>query len=270
MTEMDLYIKKLEEAHPLRKDILRSAIAELKLPQGTRGLDAGCGIGQPAMLLAETVGPEGHVTGLDISPELLHHGEKIVKNSGLSDRITFQKGDVGKLPFKDNTFDWVWSSDCVGYPVGELLPQLKELARVTKSGGTVAILAWSSQQLLPGYPLLEARLNAASSSYFPYVLGAKPESNFVRALGWFRQAGFKNSKAKTYVGDVSAPLADDNRTALLAFFEMLWGKPQPDESPGDRAEYLRLCRPESEDFILNLPDYYAFFTCSMFWGKVPV
>ena len=31
----------------------------------------------------------------------------------------------------------------------------------------------------------------------------------------------------------------------------------------------RLCEPGSADFILDLPDYYAFFTYSMFWGQVP-
>ncbi|MGD2294764.1 MAG: class I SAM-dependent methyltransferase [Candidatus Aminicenantes bacterium] len=269
MTDMNSYIKKLEEAHPLREDILHSAIAELKLLPGSRGLDAGCGIGQPAMLLAEAVGPDGHVTGLDISPELLAHGGKIVETAGLTERISFHKGSVNNLPFEENSFDFVWSSDCVGYPVGELLPLLKELGRVTKPAGTVAILAWSSQQLLPGFPLLEARLNAQSSSYLPYVKEAKPESNFVRALGWFRRAGFVSSTAKTFIGDVYAPLTEDIRTALVAFFEMLWGEPQPGESPEDRAEYLRLCSPDSADFILDCPDYYAFFTCSMFWGKIP-
>jgi demethylmenaquinone methyltransferase/2-methoxy-6-polyprenyl-1,4-benzoquinol methylase len=34
------------------------------------------------------------------------------------------------------------------------------------------------------------------------------------------------------------------------------------------AEYQRLCLPESPDFILDHPDYYAFFTYSMFHGKV--
>ena len=35
------------------------------------------------------------------------------------------------------------------------------------------------------------------------------------------------------------------------------------------AEFQRLCQPDSPDFILNLPDYYAFFTYTMFYGKVP-
>jgi len=90
----------------------------------------------------------------------------------------------------------------------------------------------------------------------------------VRALGWFRQAGFEEPTAQTFVGDVHAPLSDDIRTALISFFQMLWGEPQPEVSQEDRAEFQRLCQPESPHFILNLPDYYAFFTYSMFKGKV--
>ena len=269
MTDTDTYLQQLKEAHPLRESILREVIKSLKLPSGSRGLDAGCGIGLPALLLAEAVGPAGQVIGLDISPEFLLQAEEIVKKSGLSEQISFQEGDVNKLPFDDDAFDWVWSSDCMGYPAAtEPLPLLKELARVVKPGGSIAILAWSSQQLLPGYPLLEARLNATCSSIIPHVKGKRPESNFLRALGWFLETGLEKPTAQTFVGDVQAPLSDDLRTALICFFRMLWGERQAGVSEEDWIEYQRLCQPESPDFILNLPDYYAFFTYSMFQGQV--
>ena len=130
MTDTDTYIQRLEESNPLREPTLRSAIQAVRLPSGSRGLDVGCGIGLQALLLAEAVGSAGYVTGLDLSPEFLLYAEEIVKKSGLVERISFREGDMSKLPFDDNTFDWVWSADCVGYPVGEVLPLLKELARV--------------------------------------------------------------------------------------------------------------------------------------------
>ena len=89
----------------LRESVLRSALQTLRLPFGSRGLDAGCGAGLQAILLAETVGPEGHVTGLDLSPELLVHAEDIVQKAGLGERISFREGDVNKLPFDDEPFD---------------------------------------------------------------------------------------------------------------------------------------------------------------------
>ena len=156
----------------------------------------------------------------------------------------------------------------MGYGPWEPLPLLRELARVVKPGGTVAILAWSSQQLLPGYPLLEARLDATSSGIAPFVRGKRPELHFLRALGWFRELGLEELKAETFAGSAHAPLSDDLRCALIALFQMRWPGVESELSQEDWAEYQRLCQPESPYFILNLPDYYAFFTYSMFHGKV--
>ena len=270
MTDTDDHVNLLRVTNPLRVPVLRSAIRALQPPLGSRGLDAGCGIGLQALLLTQAVGPTGHVTGLDLSPEFLVHAREIAKKSGLSEQISFQEGDVNKLPFEDDTFDWVWSVDCVGYISVKPLPLLKELTRVVKPGGNVAILAWSSQQLLPGYPLLEARLNATSSGIAPFVKGMRPESHFLRALGWFRDASLREPTAQTFIGSVHAPLSDDIRNALMSLFQMRWGELHSELSQEDWAEYQRICQPESSDFILNLPDYHAFFTYSMFRGEVNI
>jgi len=266
--EMDAYAQRLAVSNPLAEPVIRSAIQALQLPPGSRGLDAGCGIGLQALLLAEAVSPAGHVTGLDLSPQFLVHAREIAAKAGLSERISFQQGNVSRLPFDADTFDWAWSANCVGYHPAEPLPMLRELTRVVKPGGSVAILAWSSQQLLPGYPLVEARLNATSSGIAPFVKGKSPESHFLRALGWFREVGLEEPTAQTFVGDAHAPLSDDMRSALLALLEMRWPGVQPEVTPEDWAEFQRLCQPESPDFILDLPDYYAFYTYSMFQGKV--
>lgn len=269
MTYANLIIQNLLDANPLRQPTLRAIIESLELPYCSRGLDAGCGMGLQALLLAEAVGAGGHVTGLDIMPELLAHGEDLVAKAGLSDQITFRAGDVSCLPFEDDSFDWAWSADCIGYPAGELASLLHELLRVVRPGGSVILLGWSSQQLLPGYPLLEARLNATCSGYIPLLKEKHPQVNFMRALSSFRNAGLEDIRAQTFVGDVQAPLSHDLRTALLSLFEMLWSAPQPEASAEDVAEYTRLCTPDSPDFILDISDYYAFFTYSMFLGKVP-
>ena len=268
MSDIDHFVQVATVFNPLKEPLLRSAIQALQLPSGSRGLDAGCGIGLQAMMLAETVGPAGHITGLDLSPEFLDYAKDIVKKAGLSEKISFREGDVNELPFEDDTFDWAWSVDCVGYAPIDPLPPVKELVRVVKPRGTVAILAWSYEKLLPGHPLLEARLSATAAGIAPFVKGKKPESHFLRALGWFRDAGLQESKAHTFAGDAHAPLTDDLRSALLALFEMRWPGVESELAPDDWAEYQRLCLPESPDFILDHPDYYAFFAYSMFCGKV--
>jgi ubiquinone/menaquinone biosynthesis C-methylase UbiE len=270
VSDIDYVVQMAYVSNPLREPILRSAIQALQVPTGSRGLDAGCGIGLQTLLLAEAVGPAGHITGLDLSPEYLVHAQDIVRKAGLSERISFREGDVSKLPFDDDTFDWAWSVDCVGYVPIEPLPAVKELARVVKPGGSVAILAWSDEKLLPGYPLLEAHLHATSAGIAPFVRGKKPESHFLRALGWFREAGLEECTARTYAGDAHGPLTEDLRSALQALFQMRWPGVESELRPEDWAAYQRLCLPESPDFLVDHPDYYAFYTYSMFHGKVAV
>ena len=256
-------------ADPLQEPVIRSAIQALALSPGSRGLDVGCGIGLQSLLLAESVGGAGQVTGIDLSPEFMVYATGIAEKAGMSEQVSFQEGDVKSLPFDDDTFDWAWSANCVGYAPGEPLPMLKELARVVKPGGSVVVIAWSSQQMLPGYPLLEAHLNATSPGIAPFSREMRPELHFLRMAGWFREAGLEEITVRTFAGDVCAPLSNDIRSALIALLEMRWTGVQPELSEDDWAEFQRLCLPESPDFILNLLDYYAFYTYSMFRGRVP-
>ena len=268
MPDTNFYAQSLLVSNPLIEPTVRSAIQALQFPVGSRGLDAGCGIGLQSLLLAEAVGPTGHVTGLDLSPEFVARARKTARESVMANRITFQEGDANQLPFDDDTFDWAWSKDCVGYHPGDSLPALRELARVVKPGGSVAILAWSSQQLLPGFPLLEARLNVTPAGIAPFVEGMSPKCHLLRSLGRLRDAGLEKLTARAFAGSVHAPLSDDLRSALRALFQMRWGSAESEVSREDWTEYQRLCQPESPDFILNLPDYYAFFIYSLFLGKV--
>jgi ubiquinone/menaquinone biosynthesis C-methylase UbiE len=269
VSDIDAYAQMLLLSNFLREPALRSAIQTLQLPAGSRGLDAGCGIGLHTVLLAEAVGPTGHVTGLDLSPEFLALAQEQAKTRGLTAQSAFQEGTVNNLPFDDNTFDWVWSVDTLfPTPANEPLPALKEFVRVVKPGGSVAILFWSAQKLLPGYPFLEARLDAAFAQMAPYMAGIRPELHFLCALGWLREAGLGDLSAYTFVADVHAPLSETVRQALIMTFQMFWGEARSKVTPEEWAEFERLCQPDSADFILDRSDYYAFLTYSVFRGTV--
>jgi demethylmenaquinone methyltransferase/2-methoxy-6-polyprenyl-1,4-benzoquinol methylase len=252
----------------LREPIIQAAIQTLDFPPGNRGLDVGCGVGIHTQSLAKAVSPAGHVTGLDISPEQIAYARAYAKNLEVSQQVDFREGDMRNLPYAADTFDWVWSMDCVGYAPLDPQPLIQELARVVKPGGRIALLAWSSEHLLPGYPELEAHLKATAAGLAPFVRGKHPACHFSRALGWLRKAGLSNCSAHTFVAGAHAPLLDHQRHALIALLEMRWPGVQSELSAEDWDVYQRICVPESSDFILDHPDYYAFFTYSMFQGKV--
>lgn len=268
MTDVADYATKLRVTDPLRRPVLKAAIAALELPESSSGLDVGCGIGLQIPLLAEAVGPSGHVTGLDVRPEFLAHAERLTKAAGLTDRVSFREGDLDSLPFEDDTFDWLCSASAAGYPAHQPTRLLRELARVVKPGATVAFLIYTSQALLPGYPVLEARLNATAAGIAPFTRDMRPECHWMRAVGWFRDAGLAEVKAQTFVGEAQAPLSEELRAALAALIEMRWEGAGPEVGAAAWAEYQRLCLPDSSDFILDRADYYGFFTETLFRGKV--
>jgi SAM-dependent methyltransferase len=259
----------LRVTDPLGAPLNRSAIQALELPRGSHGLDAGCGVGLQIPLLLEAAGPGGHVTGLDVLPEFLAHAESLAHELGLKDQVSLRQGDINDLPFDDDTFDWLWSSSAAGYGADQPLVQLRELARVVRPGGTVALLIYTSQALLPGHPLLEARLNATATGIAPFTADTPPENHWLRASGWFHAAGLTEVKAQTFVGEAQAPLNDALRAALAALIEMRWSGAKSEVDRETWAQYERLCRADSPEFIVDAPDYYGFFTETLFYGQVP-
>jgi demethylmenaquinone methyltransferase / 2-methoxy-6-polyprenyl-1,4-benzoquinol methylase len=111
--------------------------ADIK-PAG-HGLDVCCGTGMLAIELARTAGPDGKVTGLDFSENMLSVAYTNVKNSEFSDTIRLVQGNAMKLNFADDTFDCV----TVGWGlrnVPDIAVALREMVRVAKPGGKVVSL----------------------------------------------------------------------------------------------------------------------------------
>ena len=62
--EAEPFTKSLERMNLFQEPEARTLIADLHLPEGSRGLDAGCGAGLFAVWLAEAIGPRGRVVGI--------------------------------------------------------------------------------------------------------------------------------------------------------------------------------------------------------------
>lgn len=110
---------------------------------GDRVLDLCCGTGDITLLLAEAVGPQGQVYGVDFACELLVVAAERESRMGAAwgerPRIVWQSGDVLRLEFPDQSFD----AATMGYGLRNVvdIPQaLRELHRVLKPGAQAAIL----------------------------------------------------------------------------------------------------------------------------------
>jgi demethylmenaquinone methyltransferase/2-methoxy-6-polyprenyl-1,4-benzoquinol methylase len=254
----------------LTRPAILDAIHAADLPKGSRGLDAGCGLGMHTRWLAEAVSPEGAVTGVDRSREHLR-----LASVNAPANVSFKPDDLFHLPFPDNDFDWVWSADCLwagpkeqGFGCEDPVPLVRELARVVRTGGTVCILFTSAKCLLPGYPALEAQLDTASAVSYPFSKGADPRVHLMRALGWMVQVGLDELKARSFIADIQAPLDDETTEAVSSYFPMYWDRAKTEVTSEVWREYERLCRPDSKDYILKIPDYYGFVAITAFYGTV--
>lgn len=117
------------------------ALVEYARPAvGMRVLDLASGTGEPAISLAVRVGPQGHVTALDMSADLLEIAEKRARARGLTN-FTTQKADAHSLPFAENSYDLGTSRFGVMF-FREPEKALGELRRVLRPGARACFLAW--------------------------------------------------------------------------------------------------------------------------------
>jgi SAM-dependent methyltransferase len=115
-------------------------LAAAQVRPGLRVLDLASGTGQPALDLARAVGPSGHVTATDLSPGMLAIAADYAREAGLAN-LAFRQADAEQLPFPDAAFDVVTSRIGAMYFV-DAQRALREIRRVLKPGGRVALAAW--------------------------------------------------------------------------------------------------------------------------------
>ncbi|MFF3378922.1 class I SAM-dependent methyltransferase [Streptomyces sp. NPDC002680] len=99
-------------------------------------LDIGCGPGTITADLAELV-PDGHVTGVDRAPGILEQARATAAERGLGN-VEFAVADVHALDFPDDTFCVVHAHQVLQH-VGDPVRALREMHRVTKPGGYIAV-----------------------------------------------------------------------------------------------------------------------------------
>jgi ubiquinone/menaquinone biosynthesis C-methylase UbiE len=268
------YIKALESTGLLSEPAIKKAMQLLKLNKGHRVLDVPCGTGSHALWLLEKY-PDIKITGVDIAQAQVNYAKEKLTKAHKSGCCEFIIADMNKLEFADNTFDLVSCCDGLwpgpqemGCPAEKPYDILKNLERITKPGGKIAVLFWSSQKLLPGYPFIEAKLNTTKSANMPSFYESTPELYFMRTPEWFQKTGLQNISVQTFASDISAPLNEVNKKGLHCLFDMFWSASEAEVSKDIWNKYTEITNPQSDKYILNQPGYTGFLTYTMSIGEV--
>ena len=114
-------------------DYLEKALSGIPENFSGKLLEVPVGTGILTMPIYKTM-PEADITCLDYSPDMMGQAQEKARRLNLNN-VTFQQGDVGALPYEDNTFDIVLSLNGFhAFPDKE--SAYREVLRVLKPGGT--------------------------------------------------------------------------------------------------------------------------------------
>lgn len=176
-------------------------------------LDVATGTGDVAIALAKAL-PSAHVTGIDLSEEMIRVGREKITHAGFQDRVEMSTGDCMALPMADETFDCI----TVAYGVRNfehLLQGYREMYRVLRPGGMLCVIELStptSGMVKPFYSLytrhvipLVGRMvskDVRAYSYLPESIAAVPQGREMLSL--MREAGFNSTSLRTLTFGVCA------------------------------------------------------------------
>lgn len=140
---------------------------------GQRVLDVACGTGILARTVADRVGPDGAVVGLDSNDGMLAVAQRQAPD------VEWRRGLAEDLPFDSDSFDAVVSQFGLMF-FDDKSRALQEMARVLRPGGRLAVAVWDSLDNTPGYAVMVDLLQrlfgteAANGLRAPYSLGDVP------------------------------------------------------------------------------------------------
>ncbi|EGX55543.1 UbiE family methyltransferase [Streptomyces zinciresistens K42] len=214
-----------------------------------RILDVGCGPGTITADLAALV-PRGGVTGVDRAPDVLDRARATAAGRGL-DNVRFAVADVHALDFPDGAFDVVHAHQVLQH-VGDPVGALREMGRVTRPGGLVAVRD-ADYAAMTWYPRSEG-LDAWLDLYRRVARGNGGEPDAGRRLrSWALRAGFTDVTATSSTWTFAT---DEER----AWWSGLWAERTLASAYAARA---------AEGGHATAPDLEAVSAAWREWGRSP-
>jgi SAM-dependent methyltransferase len=236
-------------------------VRSVGIAPGDRVLDVGTGGGSFIPLIADLVGPTGHIEATDAAPENITAVEARLSDWGLPCAVHLQTCEPGALPYGDDSFDVVWCANVLQYFDGPALSQLlAELRRVLRPGGVLAVkdVDMLLARIYPASPFLITHLSEASLAR-EHVSAQSIGSLRGRELrGLLEGCGFQPVQQRTWLIERWAPLRPREQRLWKEWLAYLAGlaerRPVPAE---DLGVWRSLLDADAAEHLVDRPDFYG-------------
>jgi len=180
-----------------------TAMASLK--PGETVVDLGCGGGLDVFLAAQKVGPAGKAIGIDMTPSMIERALRNAREGGYQN-VEFHLAQIDKMPLAAVSVDVV-ISNCVINLAADKTAVFREIARILKPGGRLAVSDIALKQPLP------AELAADILAYVGCIAGAILIEDYRRQL---QDAGFRHIEVIDSGADLNAYAKVENQSGCCS------------------------------------------------------
>lgn len=236
-TEPNVFARELFQGLPARYDLLaevlsfgqnhrwrRAMVDAVLRMNGSSGrvLDVAAGTAGVSLMLTDR--SDVTTTGIDVSAEMLLHGQRRVSRRERDNRIRLVLGRAEQLPFPDDSFDALTFTYLLRY-VADPAATLQELFRVVRPGGAVASLEF----LVPSNPAWKAGWIGYTRAVLPvagFVMGGREWAEVGRFLGPSISEHYRRYPVEWTVAAWEAAGAEDVtvRRMSLGGGLVMWGR----------------------------------------------
>jgi ubiquinone/menaquinone biosynthesis C-methylase UbiE len=186
----------------------------LPVRTGDRVLDVGCGFGDTAIKLAQLVGPEGEVVGIDCCDAFLDYARKDIEARGLTN-VSLVRGDA-EVALPTNQYDFVFSRFGTMF-FANPVAGLRNMRKALRPGGRMVHIVWRDRADNPWLSMAkdvvlrflpEPGEDAQTCGPGPFSMSDEPTVRAMMTAAGYDQIEFRRVDAPVLVGvDVADAIA---------------------------------------------------------------
>jgi ubiquinone/menaquinone biosynthesis C-methylase UbiE len=235
-------------------------ILDLGLATGSFVVDAGCGPGLWTPLLAQMVGREGRILGIDISREALGIA-RLVNTNVWCQNVAYECATLDQLPLKPGSVDHIFSANVSQY-LPDPVATFAAMGPYLKRGGRLAVKDMDFGTML--FHTIDATLQSRVLQARKYWEAERVRHDYAfedswvgsKLAGYLQEAGYTDIEEKAYRIVRQYPLPADFRFYLQGIAEWCVCEGAPYLSPDEVTSWLQ-CFADGENNVLDQPDFMS-------------